>query len=129
MNKEIINTYIISTIVLLILDYIYLSHVSKYYNTMITKIQKKKLEFNYIGAITSYLFLTISINYFILNKQSNLFDSFLLGFLTYGIFDATNYAIISDWQLNLSIQDTFWGGLLYSLTTIITNYINKNVNI
>lgn len=129
MNKEIINTYIISTIVLLILDYIYLSLVSKYYNTMITKIQKKKLEFNYIGAITSYLFLTISINYFILNKQSNLFDSFLLGFLTYGIFDATNYAIISDWQLNLSIQDTFWGGLLYSLTTIITNYINKNVNI
>jgi len=127
MNKEIIKTYIISTVVLLILDKIYLSQVSKYYNTMITKIQNKKMELNYVGAIISYLFLTISINYFILNKQSNILDAFLLGFLTYGIFDATNYAIISDWKLNLSILDTFWGGILYSLTTIITNYLNKKI--
>lgn len=42
MNKQIIKTYIISSIVLVMIDYIYLLQVSKYYNTMITKIQHKK---------------------------------------------------------------------------------------
>ena len=65
------------------------------------------------------------LNVFIIQKYSNptlsvLKVSFLLGFLTYLIYDLTNYATIEKWPLYLVIIDSLWGGSLFSLTTFVT---------
>ena len=127
MNRNIIKKILISSIVLVVIDYVYLSSVSKYYHEMIENIQNSKMIMNYFGVSICYILLVFNLNYFILNKpmSNNVFDAFLLGFTTYGIFDSTNYAVISNWRGDLSIMDAVWGGILYSLTTIITNSIIK----
>ena len=129
MNKEIIKTYIISTIVLLILDYIYFYIIDKPLKNLILKTQKSKLELNYMGAILCYIVITLNINYFIFYKKATIIESFLLGSSIYAIFDLTNMAFLKTWNGTIVRNDIMWGGLLYSLTTIITNYINKNINI
>ena len=48
-------------------------------------------------------------------KNNNPIDMFLLGLLTYGIYDFTNYAIFTKWDLKASIVDMIWGGVLFAL--------------
>ena len=127
MNIDILKKIIISGIVLVVIDYIYLSSVSKYYHEMIEQIQNSRMNMNILGAIICYILLIFNLNYFILNKNNNVLDAFLLGFSTYGIFDATNFAVLDKWRADLSIMDTIWGGILYSLTTYITNFINNKI--
>jgi uncharacterized membrane protein len=38
----------------------------------------------------------------------------------YGVYDATNYALLRKWNPYLSIIDTLWGGVLMATTTYIT---------
>ena len=121
MLKEII----ISGITILCIDYIYLSSIKDYFFKMMKKIQKKDVKVNYIGVILCYIFLLIGLNYFVLlNKKLNynekLINSFILGLVIYGVYETTNYALINNWDIKLILIDTFWGGLLLLLTTIIT---------
>ena len=44
----------------------------------------------------------------------------ILGFVIYGTFDFTNLAVFSNYELFLGILDTFWGAILFSLTTYIS---------
>ena len=41
--------------------------------------------------------MLISINYFLLNKNATLKESFLLGTLMYAMFDMINYAVFKDY--------------------------------
>ena len=41
----------------------------------------------------------------------------LLGFIIYGVFDATNLALFKKWDIRLAISDAIWGGVLFALTT------------
>lgn len=120
---------IISSILFLGIDYLYLSNMSKQYNLLIKRLTGNPIDFNYIYAITAYLFLILGINYFILDnldKRNILLDAFVLGFVIYGTFDFTNLAIFKDYSLKLGIIDTIWGGILFTLITLVMKKINKN---
>jgi uncharacterized membrane protein len=44
----------------------------------------------------------------------------IFGFVVYGVFAFTCYAVIKDWPLHLACADFIWGGVLCSLTSVIT---------
>jgi len=117
MNK--LNRFIVSSLVLLALDYIYLSNVKSLYATQIVKIQRVVMKVKLLPAIVCYALLIIALNYFILRTHRPILEAFLLGFIIYGVFDATNYAIFKKWDLLLAISDTIWGGVLFALTTYL----------
>ena len=103
---------------------VYLSMVSKKYGKMIKDIQGSEMKTRIKAAIVCYILLILGLNYFILNdnnKNSN--DAFILGLVIYGVFDATNYAIIKKWDKKMAIIDTIWGGVLFYLSTNITKYL------
>jgi uncharacterized membrane protein len=106
-------------VIMLFIDYFYLKLISSSFKKMVKNIQNKKMELNYLGAFYSYFFLSFSLYYFIILPNKSLLDAFLLGLSIYGVFDGTNLAIFTNYQLDLSIIDTIWGGLLYFLTTYI----------
>lgn len=114
-----IKSFLIIGIIMAILDYFYLSCISTFFKKVIYKIQGSQLNFKYIPAIICYLFLILSVQYFIISKKGNLFDAFILGICIYSVFELTNYATINEWPLQLVLMDTLWGGLLFSLTTFI----------
>tara|TARA_S200000501_G_scaffold192856_1_gene181679 strand:- start:192 stop:563 length:372 start_codon:yes stop_codon:yes gene_type:complete len=119
--------YLLSSIIFVIIDYIYLSNVGNKYNDMIFKIQNKNINLKMNSAIVCYIILLFGLNYFIIKDNKSELDAFLLGFTIYGVYDATNHATIEEWNLNIAITDTIWGGLLFYSTTYLTYYFtNKN---
>ena len=77
---------------------------------------------NYVGALASYLCLIFGLNYFVISRQGSLQDAFVLGFVMYGVYDATSYAVLKDWDETLAVIDTLWGGVLLATTTLITKF-------
>ena len=120
---------VISAITLLIIDILFISLVLvKSFNKQILNVQGSPLVLNIHGALVSYFFLILGLYYFIIQENRPIHDSFLLGLIIYGIYDATNYATITNWDLKTSIIDTLWGGTLYGLTTFLTYRIVDAIN-
>lgn len=123
-----ILSYIISALTLLLLDSIYISLIGDFFKSMVNEIQKSKFIFNYIGAFGSYLFLIILINKFIISQNKGMLDAFILGSAIYAVFDFTNMAIFKNYSMFLGFIDIIWGGLLFSLTTLITYiFVNRRI--
>ena len=112
-----VKTFIIITIIMLLLDGIYLTAFSSFFNDVVMRVQGSKLKINLVGAILCYIFLVFGLNYFIISKKKPLLDAFILGIVIYGVYETTTYALLEKWSPLAVILDTFWGGILFTLTT------------
>ena len=110
----------ISAIAMLLLDFIYLSTFSDFFNNVVKAVQGYKIKFNPVGAILCYILLIFGLNYFIIDKKKSLTDAFLFGIVIYGVYETTNYAILDKWSAKSVALDTLWGGILFALTTKVT---------
>ena len=111
---------LVSSIAMLLLDAVYLSTFSNFFNNLVRSIQGTKIKFNIFAAIACYILLIFGLNYFILAPKKSIADAFLLGLVIYGVFETTNYAILANWNMSAVALDTLWGGILFALTTKIT---------
>ena len=118
-----IKQVIISGIIMLLLDSVYLSIFSKFFNNIVNSIQNSKIKFRILGAVLCYIFLIFGLNYFIIDQKKPLLDAFLLGIVIYGVYETTNYALFKNWSIFTVIIDTLWGGLLFAFTTYIVNML------
>ena len=116
---------IISTIILLILDFIYISINKKAFEHQVADIQRVALKLNLVGAILCYIFLAGGLYYFILMKKRPVLDAFLLGLVIYGVYETTTYAMFKKWSPYLATMDTLWGGVLFATTTYLTYKLSK----
>ena len=123
------NKIIVSALIMLFLDYIYLSLNSNFYKNLIENIQKEKLKIKLIPTVFCYIFLVFSLYYFILKDKKKVFDAFILGLCIYAVFELTNYAIFNKWTIEAVFLDTIWGGILFTLTTYLTYKLVKNKRI
>ena len=112
------------SILVLLIDSIYLSSLNKYFKKVFKEIQGSPLKINYTGAALCYILIILSIYYFGFVKNFSHMDMFLLGFFIYGIYEFTNYATFNKWPVFMTITDTIWGGLLYLITFSILKKLN-----
>lgn len=104
-------------LIMLILDSIYLTTFSGFFNNLVQSVQGTKIQLRLSGAIACYLLLITGLQYFIIEKKKSIKDAFLLGILIYGVYETTTYAILKNWSIKSVLLDTFWGGILFALTT------------
>ena len=109
--------YIFASILLLILDIIYIKVNERMLHNQIINVQRVVLQPNYSAIMITYLLLFFTINYYIIRPHRNTNEAFLLGALIYGIFEFTNMSIFKKWEWITAIMDTLWGGILFALTT------------
>ena len=114
---------IISAIVMLTLDILYLGLFKNYFNKVVTNIQGSPIELDYYATIGCYIVMVIGINYFILRENKGYLDAFFLGLLIYSVFDLTTKAIFKNWEYKAVVIDSLWGGTLFAITTIVTKKI------
>ena len=115
---------LLTGIVLLILDTIYIKNYGYLFESLIQKIQGYPIIINYNGGIIAYIFLILGLYYFIIKENKSPYDAFILGLVIYGVYEGTNLALLNKWSLDILILDTLWGGILFALTTfIIYNYV------
>jgi len=113
---------IISSLILLFLDTIFIYLMSSVFTSQVFDVQRSPLRINIVGAILCYVFLIFGLNYFILQKRRSVFDAFLLGIVIYGVYETTTLALLRNWRLSTVVIDTLWGGILFALTTYFTYY-------
>ena len=115
-----LSQLLISGLVLLFLDYIYLSMTKFFYNKIIKSIQGRPISINPVGIVITYFFIILGLNYLIIANNRPVIDAIILGMTVYGIYDGTNYAILDNWPIKAVYIDTLWGGILYGSTTYFT---------
>jgi len=116
---------LISAILLVCIDFIYLKSMKGYFEKQIIDIQGSPLKINFLGAIICYIFLIMGLNYFIIEPKKTAQDGFLLGLVIYGVVETTNLALFTKWAYLTFIMDTLWGGILFGSTTYIVNSLRR----
>lgn len=114
---------LVSAIVFVVIDSIYLTSISNYFNNQIKLVQGSPIKMNILATVLCYIFLIFGINYFIIKPNRSIQDAFLLGLVIYGVYETTNKALLSKWTWTTVIIDTLWGGILFALTAFIVKYI------
>ena len=112
--------YILSAIVLVLLDSCYLYFIKDYFTWQIKSIQGSPIQINYVAAIVTYIILVFGLNYFIIRQKKSAWEAMILGFIIYGVYEFTNLSIIKNWAFTTAIIDTLWGTILFGLTAYIT---------
>ena len=116
---------LISAIILITIDFVYLNLVKDYFQKQVLSIQGSQMKINFLGAAICYIFLITGLNYFIIKPKKSVYDAFLLGLVIYGVYETTNYALFKNWSILTVIMDTLWGGILFALTTYIINVLRN----
>jgi uncharacterized membrane protein len=116
---------LIIAIVLLSLDYIYLSLMSNYFQNQVKKVQGSPLKMNLVGVVLCYILLIIGLYYFIIKPNKSVSDAFLFGLVIYGVYETTTLGLFTNWSILTVIMDTLWGASLFAITTFIINKLKK----
>lgn len=114
---------LLSAIIFVVIDFIYLNFTSNYFSNQIKIIQGSPIKMNFLATLLCYIFLIFGINYFIIKPNRSVQDAFLLGLVIYGVYETTNMALFSKWSWLTVFIDTLWGGILFALTTYIISLI------
>ena len=117
--------YFIFSLILLLLDMIYLHIFSKQLINQIINVQQQSFKINNISLLLCYLLLTLGAYYFVILKHLSAFETFFLGCFVYGIYDLTNHATLRRWKWSTVLLDTLWGGTLLVSTRYLFRQIVK----
>lgn len=112
-----LERYVFAFVLLLVLDFTFLYFNQTTFQNQVITVQRVVLQPNYVGFIMSYVCIFALLGYFIIRSHRSVQEAFLLGLLTYGIFEFTNKAIFKKWEYMTVMIDTLWGGILFGLTT------------
>ena len=118
---------IVSGILMLLVDAIYLKTISPHFNKMFIKIQGSGISMNWLGFTLSYISLIAGLYYFILRQNKSPYEAFILGVFVYSVYDMVNFATFKKWDFKLALIDSIWGGILFSLITYLTYNISKHI--
>jgi uncharacterized membrane protein len=114
--KELLNFGKIGLIVLVI-DMLWINiYMKNHFRELVFNIQNENMSVKFIPALISYFLIIFSIYYFIIKENKLYLDSFILGIVIYGVFEATSMAIFKKWDYYTLILDTLWGGILYVIS-------------
>jgi uncharacterized membrane protein len=116
---------LVTAIVLLSLDYIYLNLMSSYFQNQVKRVQGTPLKMNFVGVALCYILLIIGLYYFIIKPNKSVSDAFLLGLVIYGVYETTTLGLFTNWSILTVIIDTLWGASLFAITTFIINKLKK----
>ena len=118
-----VKRVVISAIVMLLLDFIYLSANRRAFENQVIQVQRVALQIKPLAAVACYVFLIFGLNYFILRTHRPIWEAFVFGLVIYGVYDTTTYALLKKWDLSLAVMDTLWGGALMAMTTMVVYHI------
>ena len=131
---KLIILFFVTVISVFIMDMIWLGFIAKnLYAENIGMLLRKSGETMtpiWWAAVVVYVCITLGILFFVLPKAHG--DYFLalacgalLGVVTYGIYDFTNYSILTNWPWKITLIDFTWGIVLCGLSSLFAAFIQN----
>jgi len=107
-------------VVFVVLDGIYLNFSKDYYEEQMNiKYSNVKM----IPAVIAWACIAISYYYTVQEPFDNKYiRGLILAIGMYGVYNATNFAILPNYSQELAIRDTIWGTSLITTVTLIISY-------
>lgn len=118
---------LLTAITLVVVDMGFLYLMGPYFGKMVKSIQGSDIVLNNLTAFITYVILVLQIYYFIISKNASYTDAFILGSTTYAIFDFTNLSVFKNYNINIALVDSIWGGILYMLVTFIFRQMERKI--
>lgn len=123
-NKQIqiqiqIQTYVLTGLVVLLLDGVFLYGIKDYFNKQIKLVQGSDMEPDILAIILTYLVMISALYYFIIRERKNVMDAGLFGFSIYAVYELTTKSLLKNWKWKTVIIDSTWGAILFSLSTFV----------
>lgn len=124
---------IILAIITAAIDFVWLGKiVSGFYKSSLGDLMRPAGVFGdvrLLGAIAVYLLLAAGIVFFVLPQVTTAGSALLwggfLGLLVYGVYDFTNWAVLSRWPLPLALADIAWGVVLMAFLTWLATHLSR----
>ena len=120
---------IAAVLAMLVLDLCWINANKHMYASMVQKVQSKAMRVSGVPALLAYVLMILGLVWFVLpaaQKDSSksvvmkaLKYGAMFGLITYGIFNATNAALFSDYSLRVALVDTLWGMFVYFSAVIL----------
>lgn len=120
LKNKTIYLFVVSTVLLILLDFAYLYINKEWYISETEKSQSAPFQIKWGGVFLRYLSQSIGLNIFILQQNASIFHSFLYGLVIYSNYIGTNYATIKMFDETLASVDLLKGGIIMMLTTYLT---------
>ncbi len=122
--------------VFLVIDFLWLGVImSKFYKDelgVLARISNGGLTPVVWAAGIVYVLIPLGIVLFALPRVSQenlitsaLFWGFMYGIVVYGVYDMTNYSLLSKWTLRMSIVDILWGGSINAVVTCVAAFFSR----
>ena len=122
-------TWMAGLVVLIALDIIWIGVIaSSFYKKQtghLLNITDDKMVVNVPAGIAVWAVIVTGIYLFVMPRAADsgsllahLAWGALFGVITYGIYDLTNYALLKDWPLMVTVVDIAWGGVVCALTAL-----------
>jgi len=113
--------FILTAIILVAIEAVYLRLMLPYFNSQIKKIQGKKITPRLYSVVIVYIIIITGLYYFIIGPNKSYKDGAFFGLVIYGIFNFTNHALLDNYSLSLVIIDLIWGMTICGTTTLLMN--------
>ena len=124
-----LQVLLLTLIVFLSLDFVFLYSMSSIFNKQIVAVQGSPVVFDMYAAALCYIALIFGIYYFIIREKKSILEAFYLGIIIYAVYETTTLAILKNWTYKTAIIDTTWGGVLFALTTFIVYALKKKLRL
>ncbi|KTD27200.1 DUF2177 family protein [Legionella maceachernii] len=131
---KLIALFLVTGLCAFVLDMLWLGLLAKnlYAENIGLLLRKSGAEMTPIwwSAAIVYICISLAILYFVLpSAQGNylqaLMGGVMLGLVTYGIYDFTNYSILAHWTLKITLIDVIWGMVLCGVTSLLSFFIQN----
>lgn len=133
MSTSTLYRYHILITLILAFDLIWIFAMKRFYNNLVRNVQGVDIKLRMIPAVLSYACIITGILFFSIPLISQRLESEKndalniakwcviygggLGFVTYGVFNFTNMALFSKYDIMTAFIDTLWGVILCTLST------------
>jgi uncharacterized membrane protein len=121
-----LRIYLISAVVMLILDALQILVNRKFHAKLFKNVQKSPMKVRIVPAILVYILMPIAVTYFAILQSKSIKEAGLkgglLGFTIFGVYDLTNLATLDGWTVEMAIMDISWGTVMFSITSAVGYY-------
>jgi uncharacterized membrane protein len=116
--------YLVGLIVFVALDAIWLTLLGPTYRAVMGDMLAANVRFG--PAIAFYLLDTLGLMVFVARPGVRhgaawvLVHGALFGLFTYATYDLTNYAVLKNWDLSLTLEDIIWGMVVSAVVSTVS---------
>ncbi len=129
--SDFLKSLLISIVLTIGFDMVWLGFAAKsFYDRELAMFERT---FRLTPAVLIYLIIPLGVVLFVLPKSNGhpmqaLMWGALYGFILYGVYDLTNFAIFSKWTISMTVIDMLWGAFLCGMVSFLTITFLNHLN-